>query len=722
MIYDLCFGSDSWDSALNEEASRRLRDLALLITDDGGTGQPTDLANNWHAGRGASAGLALLATDHAFDAIKADDAHQRVINYLNANQGAGDSKGWNPEGFGYTAYPIGSFAGPYAVAAARRDPVLDLRTHQGFQWMAWTGFTGATTALNVYGTGGVKTDWADDNAHVGGEGIYGLAFFLCPESIQSGLKHAYDRFMGELSPLGANWDSVRHGSFWSILFYPEDLPSQDPTEIWDWHRASDSSEGIGMFTFRNAYQDNHDMLIQFKAKLRTTSQGHDGPDGLGFRVIGLGDPFVIGGGRNGTEGKKNQSTVYPSLPGAGTVNNREIGTLVGSPLIKPRGDGHAIASMALSSVGTSAHKRWFVTDFDKAATGADATIIVADTSSNGLYWQLPTFLNNAISTSGNSFTITGTNGATLRGTIIHPGANPLVTVGTRARGDGYTLSNGGTLATENPTTNPRITQNRYLLIQGNGDGDFLIVMTLQAADPHPDVSRLSGGVANAVIQVGSRQYALQEETIHYDGSPYTPPAAIVSFDATDMGVLGGAAEQTIPYGGSASAPVVAADAGFVFLAWDKAFNQVVKSMTVTALYSEAASLSFSNWISSSAFDLDEADHGVDADPDRDGLENLFEYAFVLNPSLPDSNGAIDLRQEAGHLVIGYPVREGAEDISVIPMYSHTLLPGSWSEVPQANIQFLGTAGGADLFEAAMPIGTDPLFLRLEVIQLPFSQP
>jgi hypothetical protein len=717
MIYDLCFSSAAWDDEINEEASLRLRDLAMLIIDEGGTGQPTDPGNNWHAGRGASAGLALLATDHSFDATQATDAHQRVENYLNANQGPGDSKGWNPEGFGYTAYPIGSFAGPYAVAIARRDPALDLRSHQGLQWMAWTGFAGATTALDVYGTGGVKTDWSDDNAHVGGEGIYGLAFFLSPESIKPGLKHAYDRFMGALSPLGANWDSVRHGSFWSILFYPEDVVSQDPTEIWDWHRASDSSGGIGKYTFRNVYEDSHDILIQFKARLRTTSQGHDGPDGLGFRVIGLGDPLVIGGGRNGSLGKQNQPTVYPSLPGPGTVNNRELGTLTGSPLVKPDGGGHAIASMPLSSVGTVNHKRWFVVDYDKAATGADATIIVADSSTNGLYWQLPTFLNNAISHSGNTFTVTGTNGATMRGSIIHPGGNPAVTVGTRARGDGYTLSNGGTLATENPSTNPRITQNRYLLIQGNGDGDFLVVMTLQAAGAHPDVSRLSGAVADAVVQVGTRQYALQENTVHYDGATYNAPAAVVVFDAAGKGALGGAHQQTVSYGNGAFAPVVEADAGYVFIGWDKAFSQVVKSMTVSALYAQSEAISYANWISGDPYGLDLADQAANADPDGDGLVNLLEYAFVLNPAIPDNHGAISLRTEAGNLIIRYPVRAGADDISVIPFYSATMAAGSWIQVPEANIQYIGSAGGADVFEASMPVVPGSLFLRLEVRQV-----
>lgn len=586
IVYDLCAGSDSWDAGFDFAVSRRLADIAAVIVESGGTEQNTAPESNWQGARGASGGLALLATDHTVPGSQLSSALSRTVGFLNANQGTNPaSRGWNGEGSGYTAYAIGSFVGPFAIAVDRLRPTDSFTDHHGLRWITWPTFAGATTALDVYGLGGVKTDWTDDNAHVGGEGVYGLAFRLADPALLGGLRHAYDRFQGALSPLGPRWDGVRHGTFWSILYYPEEVLPQDPLESWTWHRAGAETAGIGMMTFRDGYADADDALVQFKARLRIVD-GHDAPDGLGMRVIAAGSPFVIGGGRNNPGRSWNQATVYPSLPGAGTTTNDDTGSFVGVPLVKPDGGGHAIATMPINNVGSTSHTRRVVVDYDAAATGADAVIVVADTTGSGQYWQLPTFLNNNVVVNGNTFTITGTNGATLVGTILHPGGTPSVTVGTRARGDGYTLTNGGTLATEDPVTNPRILDNRYLLIQ-SGDGDFLVVMTIRRTGSHPSVTRLSGGVADAVVQVGTRTFTLLPDTVHYDGAPFTPAAAVVTFDAGDHGALTGAPSvQNVAYGASPTVPTVVADPDFVFAGWDKVPGPVVRSMTVTALYGE----------------------------------------------------------------------------------------------------------------------------------------
>ena len=722
--YDLCANSPAWDAGFNYQASRKLVEIARVIETSGGAEQPSGLDSNWAAARGSSAGIAFLASDHSFDAQLQSSAHTRTLNYLNFNQGPGATRGWNPEGFGYTAFAIGSYLGPYAIAAKRLG-VGDLTTHAGLQWMPWTGFAGATTAMNVYGLGGVKTDWSDDNAHTGGEGIYGLAFAFAPDSLKPGLVHAYDRFMGAQSPFGPNWDTLRAGTFWAILYYPSDVAGQDPTEIWDWHQGSDDSGGLGVFTFRNAYQDSDDILVQFKARLREPAEAHDGPDGLGFRIIGLGDPFAVGGGRDPDLAELNQATVYPSDPDLNVTRNSNTGALVGTPLVKPDGGGHVIASMATNNVGTTSHKRWFVTDYDSASTGAEAVIVVADTSSNGTYWQLPTFLGNTVTSSGNTFTITGSNGATLKGTILHPGGSPAITIGTKLRGSSYTIEDvtagdyNGTLAENaaDPVNFPPIEENRYLHIQGGGDGDFLVVLTLQKSGPHPVVTRASGTVADAVIQVGNKNYALQNLDVLYStgtGAPvaYSPPDATVTFDADDKGTLGGAAVQSVPYGGAAIAPVVSPFSGYTFMGWNKAFAQVVKSMTVTALY-DAIAGGFGEWIGDDLWGLGPADQDPGDNPDGDAYNNLLEYALVLNPSLPDGEGVVSVRVEGGNLILHYRARDGASDITVTPRHGSDL-SGSWTAVPGTNITPTGAGPNYTEYEASMPIGSGPVFLILEV--------
>jgi hypothetical protein len=714
IIYDLCAGSASWDAVINFQASRRLVDVATVIVESGGTQQPSDPGSNWQANRGASAGLALLATDHQFDPALAEAAHGRVVNYLNANAGfnAG-SRGWNPEGFGYTAYPVGSFVGPYGVAAANDRPDRDLRASSRLQWKAWTGFAGATTALDVYGTGGVKTDWANDNAHVGGEGIYGLAFYYAEESFMGALRHAYDRFMGALSPLGPNWDAVRHGPFWSILYYPDDIAPQDPMENWDWHRASDDSSGLGVFTFRDGYAGAGDVLAQFKARRYTLGQANDGPDGLGFRIIGKGSPFVIGGGRASDAGRLNQPLVYPTNPDNDLPVNSNTGSVVGTPLVRPDGGGHAIAQMATNNVGTSSHKRWFVADYESSATGADAAFIVADTSVNGLFWQLPTFLDNTIEVSGDTFTITGTSGATLKGVILHPGGTPVITTGTKARGDGYTLSEGGTLATEDPVANPRVMENRYLHIEGTGDGAFLVVMTLKASGAHPHVQHLSGGVADAGIQVGGRTYQLDTDTVLYDGAPYAHPDATVTFDVGASGTItAGDAVQSVPYGAGPIEPTVVSADGFHFLGWDRAFERVVRDMTVYAIYMESSSDpdTFANWIASWGLAL--ADQQLASNPDGDPFDNLTEYALGLDPGRPDGFDAITVERIGDNLVVTWRQSASAPNAAVTAMRSSTL--GGWQPVDPAAIELVESTPTHVTYQATLPIGTDPVFVSLEI--------
>ncbi len=721
IAYDLCANSPHWTGELNYRTSIKLRDLAAVIVDGGGSELNSELASNFTAARGASAGLALLATDHDYQPDWLTSTHALTVNYLNTNQGGSSPRGWNPEGFGYTAYPLGNFLGPYALAA-KRNGAGDLTTHAGLQWMPWTGFAGATTALDVYGLGGVKTDWSDDNAHIGGEGTYGLAFAFAPASLQPGLKHAYDRLMGHLAP-NPTWDVTRGGSFWSILYYPESILSQNPNEIWDWHRASNDSGGLGLFTFRDAYAGANDILVQFKAKLRNTTQSHDGPDGLGFRLIGLGNPFVVGGGRNAPGRDLNQATVYPVNPDGTVTTNRNTGTIVGTPLIKPDGGGHVIASMATSNVGTTSHKRWLVTDFDVSNTGAAAVVVVADTTANGTHWQLPTFLNNTITTDGSTFTISGANGASLRGTILHPGGTPVITVGTKARGEGYTLAQGGTLAAEDPVTNPRISENRYLHLQHGGDGDFLVVMTLSSTGTHPTVARLSGAVADAVVQVGGKRYALQPSDVLYGlgeepPAAYLPPAVTVTFGADGKGTLNGMAPvQVIPYGGTAVAPTVTPKLGYAFAGWDKSLGPVVQSMEITARF-DPVPLSFDDWINDPAYELGPEERVADFDADGDGWSNLLEYVLALNPALRDGTEEISLHLDGEEVAFQYRLRNDLVGVTVAPQHAAELAPEAWSDIPAAKVRLVESGPAFARYEVRWPVTVNSSFFRLEIVEPP----
>jgi hypothetical protein len=193
-----------------------------------------------------------------------------------------------------------------------------------------------------------------------------------------------------------------------------------------------------MYTYRNAYENGDDQIAQFKAKLRNSAGAHDGPDGLSFRIIGSGSPWIVGGGRN-TPGNYNlQPDLYPVSPAGTTFTvNRNVGTLVGTPVTLANGGGHCIANMATDNLAVTNHKRWFVANYS-TATGADATYIIADQSTNGLYQQLSLFDGLGTPTfNGNQFTVTATNGAVMQGTVLYPGSNYRFATGTKPRGSNF---------------------------------------------------------------------------------------------------------------------------------------------------------------------------------------------------------------------------------------------------------------------------------------------
>jgi hypothetical protein len=589
MAYDWCVNSAAWDEAFSYTVSAELLSAAEVIIQSGGTEQNSEAGSNWQGARGSAGGLALLATDHVYGSALPDSAWGRVQRYLTEAYGG---SGWLSEGTGYFYYPVGDFIGPYGVALARQQPWRDMRDYPAFRNAFWAGIASNVATQRPFGWPGTKPDWSDDGPTIGGEGVYGLGFYYVSDDILQPYRHAYDQTQGAGSPYfaaGVNdnglWDGYRAGTIWSYLYYPVDTISSDPSESYAWHSLQNDPDGIGIYTWRNRYQDGADILAQFKARLSLVN-AHDGPDGLGFRIIAGGSPFVVGGGRNSPGKNIGQATVYPTDPDLTITTNSNLGQLVGTPLVTARGDGHIIARMDTNNVQTANHKRWFVSYLDAARTGAEAAFLVADTTDSGQYWSLPTFAGNTISVSGNTFTITDDSGASLKGTVLYPTSGYAITSGTRARGSSYGYEGGVFVRDADPLLNPPVLDNGYIQVSSI-TGDFLIAMTVVAAgETHPPVAQLSGTVADAAVTFNNDlQLRLLSDDVLYDGVPYAFPDATVTFTPGAHGSIApGSSVQVVAYGGAATAPSLGVDSGFLFNGWDKAYNPVLKDMTVTATY------------------------------------------------------------------------------------------------------------------------------------------
>jgi MYXO-CTERM domain-containing protein len=553
LAYDFCASAPSWDAPFRSEVSAKLKAQADVIFSHGGTEQNTNPASNWQANRFSSAGLCYLATDDSFTAANLTDSYDKVVRYLRENMGEEEgTRGWNSEGLGYTQYPWGH-VGPFGIAMQRADATRDIRlAAPGVSRALWTTYA-ATLALPAGPSGnfgevfGMHPDFGDDNNYLVGEGAYGLSFFFSDPKLQPGLRYWYDRMVGAQGD--KSYDDIRAGTIYSILYYPEDVTAQNPMASQDWVDGFADPLGNGYFTYRNRYSDAQDLVAQMYLKLRG-NRGHNGPDALGFRLLGLDGAWAVGGGRygNGNVYYRSQNSLYAGDPDGALTTSGNSGSVVGEPKTKRNGGGFVVAEIGTSNVGVKNHRRRFFADYSDLS-GSPGVYVVSDSSEDGRYWQINTIVLNEVETEGNTFTITAPSGASLRGHVLHPAA-PSFTTGTRARGSEFGFGDQA------------VTENRFVHFQSD-DGDHLVVLTL--AEPgaeHPEVAGSGEGPLQA-ITVGGLEVTVLDDGFEDNAGDPAPVLPDGEPSPTDPGGSGGAGGAAAGSGGSAggNGDGGAADAG-----------------------------------------------------------------------------------------------------------------------------------------------------------------
>ena len=100
--------------------------------------------------------------------------------------------------------------------------------------------------------------------------------------------------------------------------------------------------------------------------------------------------------------------------------------------------------------------------------------------------------------------------------------------------------------------------------------------------------------------------------------------------------------------------------------------------------------------------------GPDADPDMDGLKNIIEFAFGLNPNSGASVMLPQAQRLAGYFVVTFTEPAGITGVTYGADWSPALAAGSWLPVPDTG------SGGTHTF--SVPIGSHTeMFIRLKVI-------
>jgi hypothetical protein len=95
-----------------------------------------------------------------------------------------------------------------------------------------------------------------------------------------------------------------------------------------------------------------------------------------------------------------------------------------------------------------------------------------------------------------------------------------------------------------------------------------------------------------------------------------------------------------------------------------------------------------------------------ADPEMDGLENLVEFAFALNPNLPDADALPAWQVEDNEFTLNFERPPGVSGVTYIAEYSTSLVPGSW--LPAAN------AVSPPAYAFYAPATTQRLYVRVRV--------
>ncbi len=505
---------------LNRVASRALLDSARALNQSGGPGWPGNqrLGNNWFAVRYGSAILALLACDEPEEETR--EALQTALRHLRnhlrtAYSTHRDAAGWNPEGYGYTFYPA-QFTYPAALALARlrqirlADEIPALRAsfgalHHGLLPLP-TRFPGPLF--------GLRPDFTDDHNHWLGEGFANLAFAFAPADQIPGLRWLYRRSFGELGD--ARYDTASVGGLWALLHLDLDGPEKNPADIPSLG-LSLSDPHHGYYSFRKSFGDDpgQDVLSQFMAKHVLSQGGHAGPDGLGFRLWGLGTPWTVGSGRTHRAG--GQCTVFTADPGDERHRSQAHRTV--SSLLRPAGGGYVVArSDPLSDVGVRDHVRRFIVDY-RPETGAEAAWIVADTSADGRIWRMNTpgkledgraynVITHDAATA--TFTITNQfNGHRLVGRVLHP-ERPVFRTGTFTRGN-------ATSVPLDRATGASLTENAWIDF-GSADGAFVVALTLhRKGQPAPAVSSTVATDGAREIRIGQATYTIDGDGIRVRG-------------------------------------------------------------------------------------------------------------------------------------------------------------------------------------------------------------
>ena len=490
ICYDLCF--HAWNESQRKIVLDGLLKLMKSVAATMGFYGNYAIESNWMGVRYGSLMLSSLVWDD-YDVIHGAEPRNRAIAFLwesinrlkeqiTANHFAG---GWNTESLGYYVYNW-SFVSPALISLQYNHnytPSLHLKNYAPDALSSLHAYSSSVVAIpHKYGKG-IKPDFADDNP-MGSLSVFATAFPLFPAYQIAALKWMHDYL----------YDSSKPGNaehlFYSIAYYPEDIAAVNPEEL-GWLNFVDDEQGVVIF--RNRFADENDIVAAFTSTQKRIN-GHQGPDNLSFRIIGLGSMWAIGGGRTGTV--EGQTNLFPDKDLSLIRQQGQTGTMHEYKFFR---DGSGFIHASGSCLDVENHHRVFLVDYSPK-TGAKAVFFIADKSDNGKIWRMNTPEFNKVEILSDGFLLTAPNGASMKAVALHTD-HPIIRTGKNRYGGNTIELNPGICYHDSCYE-----YSNYIDIRC--DKNSLIVLSLQEKGvAHPKVSYIK---EERLIMVGEKGVLVKE--------------------------------------------------------------------------------------------------------------------------------------------------------------------------------------------------------------------
>lgn len=484
--YDFCYSA--WSEAERKMINDTIFHALQTVNSNMGFSANYNIASNWMGVRYGAVVLASVIWDppqngkrsialpYLWDASKRLKEHLDEVIYAN---------GWHGESMGYFAYDW-SFCGPALIALqnSTNSSAFDLNN-----WLPkmknswWSLSTPAVSSSQTPEFSGYKPDLSDDNIFAFGPGAMAMALRVSSQEQIPYLKYVFD-YRFPPSEIG----NKRLGLIHTLLFYPDTVSSINPEQA-GWLQYHDPEQGI--IVSRNQFKDANDIVFTLSATSRRV-KGHQGPDTHTWRLMGLGVPWVIGGGRTGQTSL--QTNFFPSEKETSPRSTKELGKL-GEFAFQPK--GVYVASEG-SCLGLMEHHRFTRVDY-RPETGSNVAILMRESAPNGRRWRIQTPEFNQLELIEGGYTLISPDGSSMQVKILDHNGTGKIKSGLH-RYAGKTVRNNPGLIWRGQNYE----NSRWVDIECNGE--LTVLITLQEKDQiHPQIKKLSPDI----YQIGEVMMSLK---------------------------------------------------------------------------------------------------------------------------------------------------------------------------------------------------------------------